>query len=189
LLLVAACGDDDPTPGETRAEQVRDAGLPDEVAEVVALAAASIDATYRVTYEVEGRTITVTQRPPDRRVDTAHPDGSEDSTVTVDGRTHACSRPPDGDWTCEDLGDADDAGRFDAAAVDDFVAAVEGEDLEVTERELLGVDARCLRTAPTPATLCVAPTGAILLVERPAGTVRATAYTTDVAGDAFVLPG
>jgi hypothetical protein len=39
------------------------------------------------------------------------------------------------------------------------------------------------------ATLCLSAEGARLLTEVPSGTLRATAYETTVADDAFDLPG
>jgi hypothetical protein len=160
---------------------------------VLADAAAGIDGTFSVTYAVEEGTVTVTQRPPDRRVETTAGDGTVDVVVTVDGRTTACTDPPgDAEVRCDELGEAPPAGVFDADAVaelTDALAADTGFDLAVEERDVAGTSARCVVTDPPAATLCVADTGAILLVERPAGTVRATAYTTEVPEDAFDLPG
>lgn len=178
-----------------------DAGLPEEVADVVALAAQGTEGTFRVEYETADQTVTITQRPPDRRIDGVNTDGTLDSTITVDGRTHACSDPPaeDEGWRCDTLGEPPPPGVFDAAAVDELVrqlrASTDTYDVAVDDDEVAGVDVRCLVTTPregaessTPARLCVADTGAILLVERPAGTLRAVSYTTDVPDDAFALP-
>lgn len=203
LLLAAlaalggACGGDDgASPGSARAEQVRrgalDAGLPDGVADVLADAAAAVDATYRVTYELDGRTVVVTQRPPDRRVDVLFEDGSADATISVEGSAHACSKPPGEDWRCEDLGSASADGAFREADVEQLVQRLTDAAGTATygteEREVAGTPARCVTTSPPPAALCIAATGALLLVEGPSGTLRATAYTTDVPDDAFTLP-
>lgn len=202
-LLAVGCGDD-PSPGEERADQVREAaagaGLDDEVADLLADAAAGIDGTYRITYALEDRTVVVTQRPPDRRIDTTTADGGTDAVITVDGTTHACSDPPGEPetWSCEELGRPPADGAFDPADVDELVdALVTSADrfaLSVDERVVAGTDARCLVATPTDppggasSSLCIAPTGAILLVERPAGTLRATAHESDVDDGAFVLP-
>jgi hypothetical protein len=36
--------------------------------------------------------------------------------------------------------------------------------------------------------MCLAPDGAVVLVEVPSGTITATAYTTTIPNDAFTLP-
>jgi len=211
-LLAGACGDDAPSAGEARADQARraaaEAGLDDEVADVLARAAASIDETYRVVYELEDpeggtRRVVVTQRPPDRRVDVSAADGTEDATVDVGGRTHQCTRPPGGDWTCEELGRPRAVAGFDEAAVEELAEALAGAaddyDLAVEDREVAGAGTSCIVTrlradaAGDPAlgaegALCVAETGALLLVERPVGTLRALEYSTDVGDGAFDLP-
>lgn len=161
--------------------------MPAEAADVVADAARGIDATFRVIYDIDGRRVVVTQRPPDRRIDVVGVDGSEDSTITVDGRSHACTRPPGDAWACEELGASPAVGPIDAAVIDAFVAELDG-DFAVEARDVAGVEARCVVTSPTPGALCVAPSGALLLVERPAGSIRATSYTTEVPDDAFALP-
>jgi hypothetical protein len=195
-LALAACGDDPRSAGEARADQVRDAaedaGLPGDVADVLAAAAAGVDGTFRVTYELEGGTVVVTQRPPDRRIETASDDGSVDVLLTAGGRAHACTDPPGPDgWTCEDLGSPPDEGVFDAADVEAFsdaLAGGPGVELAVEARDVAGTPTRCIVSSPTPATLCVAESGAILPVERPSGTLRAAAHTTDIPADAFDLP-
>ena len=175
-------------------DAAEEAGFDDDVAELLADAAAAIDATYSVTYAVEGGTVVVTQRPPDRRVETTSSDGTVDVVLTVDGSTRACTDPPgdDEDVRCDDLGRSPATGVFDADSVASFTSALVGSadtfELRVTDEPLAGTDARCLVTEPPSARLCIADTGAVLLVEREAGTLRATAYTTDVADDAFEPP-
>lgn len=208
LAALAGCGNDAPSAGEARAEDARqaaeDAGLPDGVADLLADAAAAVDRTYRVAYDVDGGRVVVTQRPPDRRVDVVAADGTVDSTISVGGRVHACTDPAgDEPWRCERLADAPAEGGFDADAVADLAHAlsvgVDHYDFAVEEEQLLGTSARCLVTRlraggdADPALgsegrLCIADTGALLLVERPAGIVRATQYATGVDDDAFDLP-
>lgn len=192
VLALAACADDEPSAAETRADQLRqvaeEAGLGDDVADVLADAARG-DGTYRVVYEVDGRRVTVTQRGDDRRVDTEAEDGTVDVALSVDGTTHACTKPPEGEWRCEELGSTPPAGVFDDDAVDalaDDLATA--DEIGVEDQEVAGTAARCITSSPPPARLCVAETGAILLVERPAGTLRATEHTAEVADDAFALP-
>lgn len=208
LAAVVGCSDDDPGAGERRADQARqaaeDAGLPAAVADVLADASAAVDATYRVTYDVEGRRVVVTQRPPDRRVDVIAGDGAVDATISTGGQAFACSDPPGDDgWRCERIADPPTDAGFDPGAVADLTealaAAVDQYDFSVEDDAVAGEPVRCLvtvlrtgqRADPSLGThgrLCVADTGALLLVERPAGTLRATGYTTEVADDAFDLP-
>jgi hypothetical protein len=206
---LVGCGEDEPTAGEARADQVRsaaeEAGLPGEVVDVLATAAAAVDATYRVAYELEDRTVTVVQRPPDRRVDVVADDGTADATISVEGTAYACTDPPgDADpWRCEVLGDPAAEGVFgddDVTGLAEALAAG-AEDYEFTTetREVAGTEATCVVTRLLPGAdadaslghegvLCVADTGAVLLAERPSGTLRASVYGTDVADDAFELP-
>lgn len=212
LTVLAGCGDDTPSAGEARADQARAAadaaGLPDDVADVLADAAAAVDATYRVVYELAGADgarsrVTVTQRPPDLRVDVEADDGTLDATIDVDGRSHQCVRPPDGEWACEELGRPPEAAGFDDAAVDELAAALASAvgdyDIAVDERDVADVQTRCIVTRlradasgdaalGDDGALCVADTGAILLVERPTGTLRALEYGTEVDDAAFDLP-
>jgi hypothetical protein len=202
------CGDDDRTAGESRADQVRsaaaEAGLSDDVTDVLARAAAAVDETYRVAYELDDRTVTVVQRPPDRRVDVVADDGTADTTISVDGTAYACTDPPGDDgWRCEVLGDPAAEGVFGDDDVtelaDSLASGAEDYDFTTETREVAGADATCVVTRLRPGAdadaslgdegaLCVADTGAVLLAERPTGTLRASEYGTDVAGDAFDLP-
>lgn len=214
-VATAACSDDALTAGDERVEQARraaaDADLPAAVGDFLADAAASIDATYRVAYELadgEGgtREVIVTQRPPDRRVDIANADGTLDATITTGGETHQCTRPPDErEWICETLGDPPEVAGFDEAAVtqlsESLARASDDYDLEIEERTVAGTPVRCLVTRlradaaadpqlGTDGALCLAAsTGAVVLVERPVGTLRAVEYRDDVAPDAFDVPG
>lgn len=214
VLASAACSDDAATAGDERAEQARraaaDADLPGAVADFLADAAASVDATYRVAYELadgqgDTRTVIVTQRPPDRRIDIVHADGTLDATISTGGETHQCTRPPDEDeWFCETLGDPPEVAGFDEKAVtqlsESLARAADDYDLEIEERTVAATPVRCLVTRlradavadpelGTHGALCLAAsTGAVVLVERPVGTLRAAEYRDDVAPDAFDLP-
>jgi len=209
--VVAACGDD-PSPGEERASQVADAaadaGLADEVAELLADATRGVDGTYRVVYEVaapgsdQPQRITVSQRPPERRLDIERPDGTADATIATGEGTYQCTTVA-GDWRCDQLEVAPDpGGLFTGEAIDTLVGALTdgaaSYEFTVEDRELLGVESRCLTTVlragvddPTlgeRGTLCLSPEGARLLTETPAGTLRAVAYNTELPEDAFALP-
>jgi hypothetical protein len=203
LVVVAAalagCGDGGDDPGDARAEQVRDAaleaGLDGDVADVLATAARAADATYTVTYDVDGGTVVVTQRPPDRRIEVTSADGGVDATITTGGRTVACSDPPgDPPVACEDIGQARPGGAFDEDAVAAFTAALtedsDGFTIRSEERTVAGVAARCVVATEDAdeSVLCVADTGAVLLVERPAGSLRATSYSNEVGDGAIDLP-
>src|SRR5690606_20753045 len=94
---LAACGDDDRV-GDERAGQVRqaalDAGLDDEVADVLALAAAGATATFQVTYAgTEGAEVMVSQQPPNRRIDVLTAGLIVQSQVVRDGVGYLCSLP------------------------------------------------------------------------------------------------
>jgi hypothetical protein len=199
LGLAPGCGDDgDPSASAQRADQAReaalDAGLGEDVAEVLALAAAATDATYTATYDDGDRTLVVTQRPPDRRVDVTASDGAVDSTITAAGTVHACTDPPgDEPASCEEVGSAQPAGVFDELTITAFTEAMLDRDptFELEDRQLAGTDARCLvtRDAEATSTLCIAAdTGAVLLLDSPTGGLRAVGYSTDVGDGAFDLP-
>jgi hypothetical protein len=211
-LLLTACGDDGPGADEQRADQIggaaAEAGLPDDVAAFLA-DAAEADGTYRVVYELadadggDPQRLTITQRPPDRRIDVERADGEAESTIgTADG-TQVCSRPAvDEPWRCEPAADAADDGAFAPEVVAGLADALSHDaasyDFAVEDRTILGVAARCLVTTlhagvddPSlggAGTLCTSPEGARLLTETPSGTLRAVEYTTTVDDDAFALP-
>lgn len=213
MWLLAGCGSDDPTPGERRAEQASDAarqaGLDDEVADVIALAASSVDAIYRVAYDQSpaadgGATrVVLTQRPPQLRVDTIEPDGDTTSLIRDGNDSYQC-RQTAGSWRCHELGaDPGELGAIDpeavAAVVESLTERAEFYDFAVEERELIGIAAECLVTTRRPdapddaalgesATLCVTDIGAVLLAETPSGAVTAVEYATDVDDEAFELP-
>lgn len=209
-LVMTSCGDDQAPweeAADERAARARQAategGLDDDVADLVATLARSVEATYRITYravDASGTTstVTVTQRPPARRIDVVAPDRPDLSTIVTADASFTCVAA-EGEWRCApgdaptELGalveaDAVATSEALAASADDFA-------LRITSRVVAGVDARCLEATATtrdaggPAgRLCVAPEGPPLLVERASGTLAATSYTTDVDADAFDLP-
>ena len=211
-LGLGACGGDDGSAADQRAQQARDAateaGLPDEVADVLALAASAVDATYHVAYDLAAdgstpaRRVAVTQRGADRRIDVVTGD-TTDATILVDGSTYQC-RQAEGSWSCATVVDAaPPTGAFDPAAVaqatEALTAATDTYDFAVEHRTLLGLDATCLvttrkdgapvdPTAGESGTLCLSAEGAVLLAERTTERLEAVEYGTDVADDAFALP-
>lgn len=208
----AACGDPSPTErtARERAQQARqvalDARLGDDVADIVADAAAAVGATYRVTYAgatADAPTVTVTQEPPRRRID-VDPGavGVARTALTAGDASTTCTRIG-GDWACRPGETPPELAGFAerdlTATAQALGRARDDYDFRVEERELVGVDARCLVTTRKPgrtnprlgerATMCISSEGVLLLVERPgAAALRATAYTTDLPGDAFDLP-
>lgn len=210
---LGACGDDEPTAAEQRGDQIadaaRDAGLSEDVAEVLALAAAEVDGTFRVAYELDDPDsdgllrVAITQRPPDRRLDVVRPDGTADATIAADDASYQCSRA-DGAWRCELLTEAPgEGGLFEEGAmqrlVDSLIAASSSYEFSTERRRLVGVEAHCLVTrlrADAPddptlgaeGTLCVSAEGARLLSEVPSGSLRATEYDTEIPDEAFRLP-
>jgi hypothetical protein len=211
LLLVACTGD--PSVGEQRADQARDlaveAGLPGDVADVLATAAGLADATYRVTYEEEsGNTITVTAGPAGKRVDVTAVEAGGDEPVTrayfaLDDGAYTCRQGADRWFCAADEAPAAEIGRFADAdvsrAAGALAEAADEYDFRVDEREIAGTPATCLVTeraadaAPDPSaaasgTLCISAEGVPLLVEQSGDDLRATAYSTDVPNDALELP-
>ena len=80
---------------DDRADQVRDAareaGLPDDVADVLATAARGATATFQVTYAgTEGARFVVSQEPPDHRVDVIAAGKIVESRVLRDGTAYRC---------------------------------------------------------------------------------------------------
>lgn len=212
VLVSGACGEDDDLAGE-RADQVReaalDAGLPAEVADVLALAARGATATFQLTYEgIDGASITVSQDPPNRRVD-ALTDGLIVQSQLVRGNVgYLCELPDDGQpgdpLDCRRTEGAIPAdGAFTPDALSTFtdeLSAVSGDfDLTVERRTVAGVEATCLITAPTAGTpidgttpgvdsICLSEDGAQLLVDSGGERVVASMYSTEVPDGTFDLP-
>jgi hypothetical protein len=208
-LVGVGCGDDASVEaGDQRAGQVFDAasaaGLPADVAGVLALAARGATSTYQVTYAgTEGARLVVSQEPPDRRVDVIAAGEVLESRVLRDGVAYRCERGAgaDGALECERAAGALDApGAFTEAALAEFTdrlaSSLDGLELTVEERTLAGSDATCLLTQPKtgttidlegpgPETLCLSPEGAQLLVDAGGDRLVAEAYTTDVPEGTF----
>ena len=212
-LALAGCGDDDgPSAAEARSDQIREAvagaGLADDVVDVLALAAAGTDATYRVAYELattdgDVQRVELTQRPPDRRLEVTNADGTAVATIAVDGTFHQCQL--DETWSCSEVGETEAGGgvTLDPDAVTRLASSLahgaDRYDLSVEHRDLVGVDATCLLAQlradvdatddeGAAGTLCVSPEGALLLTERAQERLEAVDYTAEVDDDAFALP-
>ena len=206
-LLAGACGDDGGgSVAETRADQVRDAaraaGLPRDVADVLALAAAGSVATFRVTYAgTDGAQVVVSQAPPDQRVDVLAAGTVVESRVLRDGIAHHCRLDDAGELRCERAaGGIDVPGAFTDEALDAFTRQLAGSvdtvDLRVEARTIAGVDATCLTSAPVAGTpldgsgpstdaLCLSHEGAQLLLDAGGERLVADGYTTDVPDETF----
>lgn len=207
LVLAAACGDDE-TAADTRADQVRaaasEAGLRDDVVDVLVLAARGVEGTFQVTYPGEdGTSLVVSQAPPDRRIDVVTGARVVQSRVFRAGVGYSCA-PPDDDPTgalvCERSEGALDApGAFSEAALDTFaeeLAASRDEiDLTVETRTIADAEATCLvavpkagptdGTGPGVETICLSAEGAQLLVDAGGERLVADAYATDVPEGTF----
>ena len=212
------CGADD-DPGRAAVDQARraalDAGLSPAVADFLALAAGGTQATYEAEFTAltagEERTIIVSQRPPDRRIDVVAAGGATDATILTGGSTFQCSKPPDGGWECIRAPDGRSTaplvgGVFDEATLrattDALADASRDFIIGIEDREVAGTAATCLVAEPRgaatttaagaapdgPGSLCLSGDGAILLVEQAGERVAATEYSTSVAADRFELP-
>lgn len=197
-----------------RADQVRnaahDAGLPADVADLLADAAGVPGATFEVTYDLggaSGGTAVLTQDPPRRRVDLHTQVDGDDVTralITDRDRTTVCERAA-GKWTCRagSSSDASSPSAFGADQVEqvvgDLKAAKDAYTFRVASRDVAGTTARCLVTELKPGkqptadlgakgTLCISAEGVPLLVETPAASLRALKYTTRIPDNAFDAP-
>jgi hypothetical protein len=209
LLALLACGGDD-TAADTRADQVRaaaeDAGLPDDVVDVLVLAARGADGVFQVTYPGEdGTALVVSQNPPNRRIDVVAGDQVVQSRVFRGGVGYECQPPadePTGALECSRAQGALDApGAFTADALDAFTDDLAGSgdevDLSVERRTIAEVDATCLvavpkagpadGTGPGVETLCLSDEGGQLLVDVGGERLVADAYTTDVPDGTFEI--
>lgn len=213
VLGLSGCGDDDPTTAlaDARADQARraavHAGLDDEVADFLALAARGAAATYQVTYPGPrpGTELVIANRPPDRRIDVV--DGGEvrEVRLVLAGEAFSCARPAGSEdfAPCERVDAiADPLGRFGDGAIDKLTEALRAGAtdfaLEIETRAIAGVEATCLVTRilaghETPelgegSSLCVSPEGALLLVDQDDERLEATDYGTEVADGTFERP-
>lgn len=206
---VIACGDD-PSVGDERADQARqaalDAGLPADVADFLATAARGVDATYQVTYPSSEASddVVVASDPPNLRVDVVR-DGEAIRTdlTTEDGSLHCERADADSPLTCRSTSVVLRVpNRFSDETVADLTDSLRGrlEDFtfEVTTEEILGVDATCLVTRvradrdrpelSSGATMCVSDQGVLLRLDSNGETVEAREYATTVADNTFVRP-
>lgn len=216
LLAAAGCGDGGGGPAgaaSARHDQVRDAardaGLPDDVVDLLADAAGAAGETFRVAYDVGGdtpATAELFQAPPNQRVDIRVQQAGEElvRSVITDGRRQwDCSRVQ-ARWACgKPTVEKGGVNPFGDAELDAMVSTLRGAKADYTfrlaRREVAGVTARCLVTELKPGrraqagigsrgTLCISPEGVPLLVETPQSSLRAVRYTTTVPGGVFELP-
>ncbi len=205
LLVLPACGDDDGSVADERADQVRaaaaEAGLPDAVADVLALAARGPLGTFQVAYAgTEGARLVVSQSPPDHRVDVITAGVVVESRVLRDGTAYRCEREADELRCTRAAGALERPGSFTDDALDAFTEQLAGSrdalDLTVEEREIAATDATCLVTTPkagTPLdgsgpstdTLCLSAEGAQLLLDAGGERLVADSYSTAVPEGTF----
>ena len=211
MVGLAACGGG-PSVGDERADQVRaaarEAGLPRDVAEVLAIAARGPTSTFQITYAgTEGATLVVSQEGSNRRLDVVSGTAIVESRVLRDGVGYRCepatgTGAKKGTLDCRRAaGDLGVTGAFTDTALATFTkelaASTSTLDLSVKRREIAGVQATCLVSAPkggTPLdgvddpsadTLCVSAEGAQLLVDGNGERLVADAYTTEVPDGTF----
>lgn len=209
FLILASCGSD-PSAGDARAEQIRGAAeaasLPDDVVDVLTLAARGVDARFQVTYPGEGGAeLLVSQAPPNRRIDVVSADRVVQSRVFRDGVGYLCAPPDDdpaGALDCTRVeGALQTPGAFNEEALETFASEL-GEslgeiDLMVESRTIAATDAICLVAVPKPGptdgtgpgveTICLSPEGAQLLVDSGGDRLVATSYTTEVPEGTFAV--
>ena len=209
-LLVGACGGDG-SPGDRRAEQARaaalDAGLSDEVADFLALAARGATATYQATYPGadDGTTLVVANRPPDRRVDVLRGDDVVEVRLVVEGEALECL-PDERSGHIESCTRTDalvePPGLFRREALERLAESLADrrDDFEfrVVDERVAGADARCLLTVRKEGRrrsdlgrrgeICVSPDGVLLRVEQAGEVLEATEYTTEIPAGTFVRP-
>ena len=195
LAATVACSDD-PSPADARADQVREAaeeaGLSDDVIDVLELAARGVEGTFQVTYPGEdGASLVVSQAPPDRRIDVVVGERVVESRVLRDGVGYRCAPPSDDpvgslDCTRSESG-LPEPGGFSEEAIDAFTDDLidSGDDIElsVEPRTIADAHATCLVAGPD--TICLSDEGAQLLIDSGDDRLEATAYTTDVPDGTF----
>lgn len=198
--VLTACGGREDA-SDARADQVReaaeDAGLPDDVVDVLALAARGAGGTFQVTYPgTEGTAVVISQEPPDRRVDVVAGERIVRSQVVRGGVGYRCEPPADdprGELACRRAQSALDVpGTFSEEALETFAEelAASQDDLELTveSRTIAETDATCLVAVPDTGrteTICVSDEGAQLLVDAAGERLEASAYATEVPEGTF----
>lgn len=211
--LVVGCGDDASRgAADERAAQVRDAardaGLDEDVAEVLALAARGSAASYQVTYPgPDGTAVVVSQDPPDRRIDALQAGLIVESQVLVDGVTYRCTLPEGGragdELRCQRTSAAlPGTGAFTVEALEEFTdqlaASVDQVTMAVDTRTVAGEAVTCLVATPRPETvpegteasadtICVNDAGVQLLVDVGGERLVADAYSATVPKGTFDL--
>lgn len=209
-LLAGACGDGTAEVTRGRVEQVRaaarEAGISDEVADVLALAVEGTTATFQVTYDGSaGAQVVISQAPPDRRVDVLAAGLVVESQVVRDGVAYSCELPegagPGDALECtRTSGAVRTPGAFTDEAVtrftDELLASADDFDLTVEERTIADLDATCLVAAPKAGTLlgdapsgvdtiCLAEDGAPLLIDSGGDRLVASAHSGEVPEGTF----
>jgi hypothetical protein len=205
-LALAGCGHGHQAEAErtaaarrAQAEQAaRDAGLPVDVQRFLGRAAAAVGQSFTVVYRGPASgTTTLTQRPPERRVDVTG-DGTE-SVLRLRTGTFACRLPTGArGWSCQrrPAGGGDpDVGVFSPDQVSATVAALASAEgtyrFAVASRRLAGTAATCLTAAKPGAAadeLCIAPTGAILRIHTARQSVDALRYHPGADAKTLRLP-
>lgn len=210
-LLASSCGGGDPVARE-RVDQVRvaarAAGLSDEVADVLVLATKGTTATFQISYEgTGGASLTVSQQPPNRRIDILTAGLVVESQLVRDGVAYRCVLPvgarPGDRLDCKRTQGALPApSAFGEAALATFTEELVGSadrfDLSVEARTIADTAATCLTAAPkagTPLdgtgpgadTICLSAQGAQLLIDTGGERAVADAYSTTVPEGTFEL--
>lgn len=194
--------------GRQRARQAaqvaRDAGLSEDIATLVGDAAGAVGQTFTVTYDTgDGGRATLVQDPPLRRFDVVLPNGTTRTSLVNEAGAFSCEQQA-GTWTCApSLDPPPDVGPFSASAMERTIGSLSSAqasfDLRVERREVAGVDARCLVTERKPSAasdpalgergvLCVAPSGATLVIDQPDQRLTALAYEDRADAGSFALP-
>lgn len=210
LSIASGCGDDGQDATDERADQVRtaaaDAGLPDDVADVLALAARGAGATFQISYPgPDGSGLVVSQDPPNRRLDALDAGLVVESQLLLDGVTYACTLPEEGrpgdELECRRTSAAvAGTGAFTPGALEafaeDLAASADEVALQVEERTIAGVEATCLIATPAPAAttgdvepdeICVGEDGEQLLVDVGGERLVADAHSSTVPAGTFDL--
>jgi hypothetical protein len=215
VAVTAACGGGGSSAGDRRAEQVRaaatKAGLPDDVADVLALASRGPTATFRISYPgTDGAALVVSQQAPDRRVDVLSHGQVVESRLARHGVAYRCDVDTSakagakGSYAAlrcvRAAGDLPATGAFTTEALatfsKDLASSLDKLDLSVTHRTIAKTKATCLVSAPKPGTvltgndlsadtLCVSAEGAQLLVDAKGQRLVADSYTTSVPKGTF----
>lgn len=206
--LVGCGGDDDAS--AAREQQIREAGeeagLDEEIIDVLVLAARGTTASFQVSYPgTGGASVVVSQDPPNRRVDVLSEGLVVESQVVRGEVAYRCDlrsggRPGDDLECVRTQGALAIPGAFNSAAlaqfVDELVQSHDDYVLTVTDRRIAGVEARCLTASPRAApdstapeaggdSVCLSPDGAQLLVDVGGERVVADAYTERVPEGTF----